>query len=161
MERYQELLAEMDRSFKTADHLTYVTYRLVNELKLLMNILENLDKSLKAGMNALLEYDRLYKRIGPLPTEFTLRFEVFQRKLVPRYKINPEILDLIESLHDIVTYKKKSPMVFQRKDKYVISNDRFRLKTVTINDVKNYLEKAKPFISRVRNILHRQDNVAT
>ena len=155
MERHQELLIEMDRAFRTADHLAYVTYPLVKDIKLLMNILENLDKSLKAGMNALLEYDRLYKRIGPLPESFELRFEIFQRKLVMRHAINAGFLDLIETMHNLVIYKQKSPMVFQRKDKYVIANHRYRMKTITIEDAKKYLEKAKPFISKVRNVVPR------
>ena len=155
MEKYQEFLIKMDGAFKTADHLAYVTYPIVNEIKLLMNIIEHLDKALKAGMNALLEYDRLYKRIGPLPESFELRFETFQRKLVMRHAIKAEYLDLIENIHNLVTYKQKSPMVFQRKDKYVIANHKYRMKTITIEDAKKYIEKAKPFISKVRNIVPR------
>jgi hypothetical protein len=155
MEKYQELLIEMDRVFKTADHLAYVTYPIVKEIRLLMNILENLDRALKAGMNAILEYDRLYKRIGPLHESFEIRFDIFKRKIIMRHAINSEHVELIRQVHELVTYKKESPTVFQRKDKYVIANNRFKLKAITIEDVKKYLEKAKPFIFKVHNIISR------
>ncbi|MFH1840385.1 MAG: hypothetical protein ABH849_04520 [Nanoarchaeota archaeon] len=155
MEKYEELLIEMDRAFKTADHLAYVTYPIVKEIRLLMNIIENLDKALRAGMNAILEYDRLYKRIGPLQESFEIRLDLFKSKIIMRHAINREYAELIEMMHELVTYKQKSPMVFQRKDKYVISNQKYKLKTLTIEDVKKYVEKAKPFIFKVHNIISR------
>ena len=155
MEKYQELLIEMDRSFKTADHLAYVTYPIVKEIRLLMNIVEHLDKALKAGMNAILEYDRLYKRINSLPESFEIRLDLFETKIIMRHAINREYVELIEMMHELVAYKQKSPTVFQRKDKYVIANNRYKLKTLTIEDVKKYLEKAKPFILKVHNIISR------
>ncbi|MBU1245694.1 MAG: hypothetical protein KKH88_02555 [Nanoarchaeota archaeon] len=155
MEKYEELLIEMDRAFKTADHLAYVTYPIVKEIRLLMSIIENLDRALKAGMNAVLEYDRLYKRIGPLQESFEIRLDLFKSKIIMRHAINREYAELIEMMHELVTYKQKSPMVFQRKDKYVISNQKYKLKTLTIEDVKKYVEKAKPFIFKVHNIISR------
>jgi len=155
MEKYEELLIEMDRAFKTADHLAYVAYPIVKEIRLLMSIIENLDRALKAGMNAVLEYDRLYKRIGPLQESFEIRLDLFKSKIIMRHAINREYAELIEMMHELVTYKQKSPMVFQRNDKYVISNQKYKLKTLTIEDVKKYVEKAKPFIFKVHNIISR------
>jgi len=155
MEKYEELLIEMDRAFKTADHLAYVTYPIVKEIRLLMSIIENLDRALKAGMNAVLEYDRLYKRIGPLQESFEIRLDLFKSKIIMRHAINREYAELIEMMDELVTYKQKSPTIFQRKDKYVIANHRYKLKTLTIEDVKKYVEKAKPFIFKVHNIISR------
>ena len=78
---------------------------------------------------------------------------VFQKSSVMRHAIKGEQVSLIEELNNLVTKHKQSPMVFQRKDKLVISNNHYRLKTLTVEDVKKYLPNAKLFILKVNNIL--------
>ena len=81
MEDFLELLSEANRAFKTADHLTYVTYPLVQETKLLIAIVENLYSALIKSIEAILEYDQLYKRISLLPQDPQSRLEIFKTKL--------------------------------------------------------------------------------
>ena len=73
MERYLELFQKANDYFKTADHLAYVTYELVQEPKLLLTILDNLNLALKHKTDSLLEYERLYKRISPIPQNQELK----------------------------------------------------------------------------------------
>ena len=153
MEKLKELVKKANQYLNTADHLTYVTYPLVKDIKLLFNIVENLNKALNYGMEAILRYDKLFKRISPYPDNFEAKFLIFQKSCVMRHAIKGEQVSLIEELNTIITKYKKSPMVFQRKDKLVISNHHYRLKTLTINDIKNYLPNAKLFILKVNNIL--------
>jgi len=153
MEKLKELVKKANQHLKTADHLTYVTYPLVKDIKLLLNIIENLNKSMTLGMEAVLRYDKLFKRISPYPDNFEAKFLVFQKSSVMRHAIKGEQVSLIEELNNIINKHKQSPMVFQRKDKLVISNHNYRLKTLTIEDVKRYLPNAKLFIFKVNNIL--------
>jgi hypothetical protein len=155
MEKYQEFLIEANKAFNTADHMAYVTYPLVNDIKLLVNIVENLEKAVKAGVNAVLEFDRLYKRISPLPDNFESRFSIFQRSSVPRYGFGGEQISLVIDLHKIMNNHKKSPMEFIRKDKFVICSGNYRMKTLTLLDAKKYITNAKAFILKVNNILRR------
>ena len=87
MEKLVELVSKMNKSFKTADHLAFVTFPLLKDPKLLVQIIWNLNKSLNLGMEALLYYERMYKRIGMYPENFMMRFEIFQKKVVPRYRV--------------------------------------------------------------------------
>ena len=58
-ELYQELISGANKAVRTADHLVYVTYPLVNDVKLLVTITENLNKALLMAMEALLQYEYL------------------------------------------------------------------------------------------------------
>lgn len=152
MEVVVENLKKANKLLNTADHLTYMTYPLVKETKLMLTIIEHLYNSLVAGMDAVLSYDRLYKRISPLSSDFFSRLEVFKMKSARRYNIDREYVLLIQDLRRIVEYRKKSPMEFIRGNKLVICDDNYKMKTLTYDKVKEYLATSKKFILKVNNI---------
>jgi len=155
MEEILKLVREAKKLYETADHLTYVTFPVVNEVKLLVTIAENLNSALVMGMNAILLYDRLYKRIPPLNTDFYSRFEVFKNRSAPRYNIDRSILLLMNDLRKVVEKRKESPMEFVRKNKFIICSDDYKLKTLTLGKIKEYLNQAKPFFSRLDTIFNK------
>jgi len=152
-EELKLLLDKANRHLNTADHLTYVTYPLVKDIKILFSIVDNLSKSLNYGMESILYYDKLFKRIPLYPNNFELKFKIFQRSCVTRYNIKGDQISLIEELNTIMEKHRNSSMVFQRQDKLVISNHDYRLKTLSIEDIKKYLANAKLFIFKVNSIL--------
>lgn len=152
MQEIYALIDKANRLFQTADHLTYVTYPVVNDVKLIITIMENIYSSLIAGMEAILNYDRMYKRISPLPDNFSARLDVFKNKCAPRYNIDRNYILLINDLKNILEQRKKSQMEFVRKDKFVIMNGSFRAQTLTIDKVKLYLSESKEFINKLNKI---------
>ena len=157
MEKFKEIVREANKAFNVADHTTYVTYNLVKDPKLILVILENLYLSLYKAMEAVLYYDRLYKRIFPLPEGFGLRFNIFRNKCAVRYNITKEEADLMLELKELVEQHKRSPMEFIRKDKLVICTRNYRTQTINIEKIKQYVIQAKPFILKVNNILQKND----
>ncbi|MDD5178058.1 MAG: hypothetical protein PHT54_02140 [Candidatus Nanoarchaeia archaeon] len=152
MKEIYELVRKSNELYNSADHLTYVTYPLVKDLKLIITILDNLHKSLELGMDAVLQYERLYKRIGPVPENFSARYELFKDNCVSKYGFNREHLLLMKDLREIIKNRKESPMEFIRKDKYVICSDDYGMKTITIDKVKNYIFQSKSFIIKLNTM---------
>ena len=157
MEKFRQLVQEANKAFETADHLAYMTYPIVKDIKLIIIIVENLYNALEKAMDAVLYYDRLYKRINDLPKEFNLRFDIFKRKSAPRYGISEENIFLINEIRSIVEQRKKSPIEFIRKDKLVIASNNFKVKTVDINKIKEYVLKTKSFIEKLNEIKKEDD----
>jgi len=155
MEEHEKLISESLKSLKLADHLTYVTYPLVKENKLLIKISEHIYLAMMMAMESLLLYDRYYKRIGPLNDNFESRMGIFKNNVAKRYNLDREYYILLMDLKEILEKHRKSPMVFERMGKVVICSDRYRMKTLSIEDIKHYLGKAKPFILKTYNILTR------
>ena len=158
IEKWDKDLEEAKEHFKTADHLIYMTYPLLKDIKIIISTTENLYQSMVCGMNAILEYDRLYKRISMLPDDFESRFNIFKSNSAPRYNIEREHILLIKDLRDIIEHRKKSPMEFIRKDKFVIADGLYRMKTLTYEKVKDFVNKAKPFVIKVNKILKTHDD---
>ena len=152
MEEFKSLVLEANRKLRLADHMAYVTYPMLKETKLLLTILDNIDKSLKVALNAYLHYERLYKRISYNPDDLKSKLELFDRSAARRYNL-PGYTKLILEVHLILKKHKEASVAFVKKDKLVICNGNYRMKVLEVADVKNYLSKAKPFISRLSNIL--------
>jgi hypothetical protein len=114
-----------------------MTYPLVKDVKLIVTIAENLHQALVTAMDAILYYDRLYKRISQLPENFNSRFDIFKRSCVPRYNIERDHLVIINDLRQLV-----------------ICNNKYRkMKVITIEKMKGYLVQSKSFMEKINNVL--------
>lgn len=153
MERFKELIQKANRAIKTADHLTYMTFPLVNDTRLLITIVENIHSAVINGMDALLYYDWLFKRISQLPQDFRSRLEIFKGYSIPRYNISRENITLIQDIEAIINHRNKSPMEFVRKDRLVLCTNDYNMRTINFLKVKNYTNQAKSFVKKVNSIL--------
>ncbi len=159
MEKFQKARDKALRNLKLADHMISVTYPLLKDNRLLLSATENLFLSLSNGMNAILYYDRLFKRVPPFSDTFTVKYEVFRKKCVPRYNLNMAHAMLIKEVREILVLHKKSPMEFSRRDTFVICSSDYRLKTISQKDLKNYLSKAKVFIQSMVEIVEQNEGI--
>ena len=150
---YRGLFKEAVSTIRRADHLTYMTLPLVKDTKLILAILDNLQLSLTKGMDTLLEYERLYKRIMPLPENFHSRLEIFRDKLINKYNITNEEVELIRTLREAIEAHKSSPIEFSRPDKFVICSENYRMKTISVQEIKQYISVTKGFLRKVENII--------
>jgi len=153
MEKFHKLIKEANSTFNTADHLTYVTYPLVKETRLIITIIENLYTAATKAMDAIIYYDRLYKRINPVAENFNSRIDVFKNKCAKRYDIDEKYINLLKDLKRIVSNHKESPMEFIRKDKFVICSDSYsNVKTLDINQLKEYISLTRSFLNKINSI---------
>jgi len=146
------LVQKANKHFKTADHLIYITYPLIQDTRIIITTTENLYKALVNAMDAVLSYDRLYKRISMVPEDFESRFNIFKTNCAKRYNIDRQHILLINDLRAIVEHRKKSPVEFVRRDKFIIANGSYRMKTLTYEKVKGYVNAAKPFIVKINKL---------
>ena len=140
-------------SLRRADHLTYMTLPLVKDSRLIWVILENLYFSAISGMDAVLEYEKMYKPLMPLPDNFEGRFGLFRDKLINKYNITIQEVELIRKLRDMIESHKNSPVEFSRPGKFVICNENYRIRTVSIQDIKEYIVVARGFLGKINNTL--------
>jgi DNA integrity scanning protein DisA with diadenylate cyclase activity len=56
-EKYKECLKESARHLQIADHMTYITFPLVNEKKLIIKIFEEIFKSVKNSVNSAIYFE--------------------------------------------------------------------------------------------------------
>ncbi len=150
---YKDLFKEAVRTIRRADHLTYMTLPLIKDNRLVLSIIENIHIAMVHGMNSALEYERYYKRVGPLPENFNSRFDIFRVKLINKYNISNEEAELIRMLKENIEAHKNSPVEFSRPDKFVICNENYRMKTISVPEIKQYIVTAKGFLRKIETIV--------
>jgi len=149
---YQSLRSQADQKIKVADHLLSTTYSIVKEPKLLVSVIENLHYSLDFAMIALLEHEKESGYIGDFGKTFESRLEMFRRKIMPRHELGPEIMDFMIELKNTLDEHKKSSVEFTKKEKLVISDNDYNLRTLTAEDVKKKLALAKKYVQDLNDL---------
>ncbi len=155
MERVYALLEKANKALKTADHLAYVTYPLLKDARLVVAILENINNALTLSVEAMIEYDRMFKRIMTTPANFQSTLELFKTSSAPRYNIEREHTALISEINSIMETRKRGNMEFMRGDKLVVCGTDFRTKTVDYEKLKDYVNKSKRYMLKINTILRQ------
>ena len=154
MEKVNQLAQEAVKAFTSADHLAYTTYNLIQEPKLLMQIMQKLYTSLVNGMNAYLYKDYELKKITTIPITVEERIKLFEEKSARYNHIPMTIPLLIRELKNRVNYKKESIMDFTRKGKFIMAGEGFeRLQVIDIVQIRSWIMQIRPFIEQIRSTL--------
>lgn len=148
MESVLKLVERANKSFQTADHLAYVTYPLLKDPKLMMTVVENLYNAMVCGMDAFLQYERLYKRIFNLPDDFSSKMDIF-KKVAQRYNINREHIVVIDDLKNVIDYRRKAPVEFVRRERIIMCSDTYKIRSLNMDKVKEYITRSKPFFEKL------------
>ncbi len=146
--KHLENIKEAARHLQIADHMTYVTYPLVNEHRLLLKIFDEIHGSVMGCVNAVLNYEALYKRIR-LYSGFSDNFDTFMR-VGKNYGMNNEQLKMIKEIVDLNKKHKASAMEFVRQEKVVIMSDSLGTQVIDIITIKRYLLLAKELLVRAK-----------
>lgn len=159
MEEFQIARGNAKKNLKAADHMTFMTYPLVKDSRILLAVMENLFLALTNSMGAILHYDRLFKRVPPFHNTFESKYRLFREKSVRRYNLNNDYLTLMEEVKDIIVQHKKSPVEFTRKNAFVICSDDYRIKTVTLEKIKDYISRTKRFVNDMETITRKNERI--
>jgi len=149
----KKMLKEANNAYNKADYLAYMTYPLIRETKLLGVIIDNINTALTKGIETVVAYDRLYKRISLIKSSFDKELAIFSGHCSKRHNIDSSIISLIKEVSEIAKSRKESPMEFVRNNKYIICSNNYKMKTLTIDKVKNYLEATKQFMIKINQIV--------
>ncbi len=147
-EKFQENLKEALRALQIADHMTYVTFPLVKEQRLILKIFDEIYKSIIGCINAILNYEYLYKRIK-LYRDNKDNMQTFIDKCAKNYTLNNEQIKKIKEILELNKKHKQSAMEFVKKDKVVILSDNLKTQILTIQIIKQYLLLAKELLMKV------------
>lgn len=131
-----------------------MTYPIVNDGRLLVAVAENIFLALTNTMGSVLYYERLFKRVPPFHDNFSSKFNLF-KEYAEKENIDAGYLRLIQNMKEIIVKHKKSPVEFTRKDQFVICNGSYKLYTISVNELKDYVAKAKSFLSNTERIISR------
>jgi hypothetical protein len=152
MESFQAYKLNAEQKVKIADHLLSTTYNLVKEPKLLISVVENLFLALDLIITGLLEYEKSLKAITSYSENFDSRMDIFRRKIMTKYGVGKDFMDFVLELKAYVDQHKRSSTEFSKKGKFVISDNDFNIKTLSVEDVRKRVTKTRHYIEELYKI---------
>ena len=147
MEKHEESLELANKHFQIADHFLYMTFPLIKENKLLLKIIEEISLSILNTINAVLQFEYLYKRIQ-IYSSSRDNLETF-KQISKRYSISSEQLQNLLKILELTRKHKESKFEFSKSDKIVIMTDGFP-ETLTEEKTKLFLSETRDFIKKAR-----------
>ena len=154
MEKFLENIMEAEKNIQTADHITYVTFPLIKDKRLLLKILQETKNAVAHCISSILQHDYLYKKIE-LYKDPKSNFRIFIDKCAQEYNITKEEIDLIIELFDFIEKHRQSPFEFVKDDKIIILSNGLKPKTLTIEKTKEFLMLGKNILRKTREVFRR------
>ncbi len=152
-EKHELALQTSKKELALSDHLMYVTFPTVGSLKFLMSIVGHVVVSVKAALEALLEYERLNRRVEPFPHDFKTEIDLFRESVMQRYGFDISFFHLLKKLRQIEKCSRDAFIQFRRNNKYFFTTENYEAESIDADTVKKYLKFAKSFISKVEDIV--------
>lgn len=152
MEEFQKYRELSLRHLRAADYILNYTYPVVEDPKLLLGVLENILKSLTASVYSIVSYERLFRRLPPYAENFDSQYNLFRIRIMPRYKIDKTHTAFIDKVKEIIKKHKTSPIEFKRKDKFVICSEGWKVETLGIQQLRDFIYKTQAFFDSVSEI---------
>jgi len=155
MEKFQENLGDAIKNLQIADHMTYITLPLVNDKRLLLKIFDNIYKSIIGCINAILNYEYLYKRIK-IYSNVNENMQTFAQKCAKTYGLTNEQIKKIQQIITLNKQHKQSAMEFVKQERIVIMSDSLGTQIIDIQKIKEYLLLAKELLMKTNKRIKEQ-----
>ena len=139
----KEFKDKANQSLKLAEHMLTKTYPMVNDPKLILAISEDIHIALLSIIKALLGKGA--------------ELADFERK-AQSLNFQTDEIELVKRFDAIIKEHKDSPVEFSRKDKFVICDDDYNFDSITLDDMKKYLFRARLFVEKVEAIICSREN---
>ena len=156
-QKYHQMLIEAQREIDLADHLFNITYKAINDLKMLTAIEEHIITATFLALESLLEHLRQSRKIEAFARNRDVMADVFERKIVGNYGFELSDIHFITRVLDISRYLKESTLQFKRGDSYILALSDHSIKSLNNEIVNNHLSVSKDFVSRVEKELNNED----
>lgn len=140
------------KSIKVADHILNMTYPLVKDPKLLKVVLNNIYDALYNTIAMLLYYERYHKRIPPFTENYDAMIEIC-KEVFNKYNISKGYIGFLHKIKEIIDIQKRSEVEFVRKEKVVFASQEYDLNTLSLDEIKDYIDKAKLFINEIMRLI--------
>ena len=150
MEKFQENLNDAIKNLQIADHMTYVTLPLVKDNRLLLKIFDNIYKSIVGCVNAILNYEYLYKRIK-IYSSTNENMQTFVHKCAKKYDLTNEQIKKIQQIIILNKQHKQSAMEFVKQNRIVILSDSLGTQILDVQKIKEFLLLAKELLMKTNN----------
>jgi hypothetical protein len=154
MEKVLENLQEAEEIIKKIDHLVYVSFPLLQDKKLLLNVITETKEAIKKCINVILQQEYFYRRIR-IYKDPKINFKIFKEKCAKRYDINKQEIELISELFEIEGIYQKSSFEFVKNNKIMIISENLESSSISLEKIKQFLNLGKNILLKTKRDINK------
>lgn len=160
MERFQASWQAAEQKLKVADHILTMTYPLVKDPKLLLNVAMNIVECMEFALSSVLEFERLFKRIPPYQEDLNEKIELFENYVVKKHSMPGKYRETLLGLKEFIASHKDATVEFIRKDKMVVADEDYRLMSISPVEIQKHLHVARDFLACIMPLVTDERSAA-
>ena len=126
---------------------------LVKDKKLVISVLDHINKSFVLAISAYLTRERIYRRVPPVPKEAKLLIELFFQHCAQNLRVENGLKQIILKINKALNAYDERGMLLQRTNKFVFIDSSYELIDLKPNDVKDWLKKNIKFVNILKESL--------
>ena len=147
MEFYLSNLQKAEQNVKKIENLIVLAQVSKNK-KLMLMTLEEIEKTIKSCISAVLHYEHTIKRVK-LSKDAISNFKVFEQKSSKNY-ITPQELKTIKDILNTTNAHKNSPMEFLKHEEIIIMSENQNVVRLPMQKLTNFLTTTKEILSKIK-----------
>lgn len=152
-QNYLYYLEKSQKALDSSDHLAYITYPLLKEIKLLRKIFEDMGIALNNLIRASVVYEEKRSRITPYKDE-RMNNLLFLKKLSLNYGITQNEVTKLAEFLDLCEQYKISNFDFIKQNNLILLSPNLRSKTISFEQIKEYLNTIKMASLKIKKNLN-------
>lgn len=147
-----DALSLAEKYFWNADHMIFVTYSLLKDVRLFPTIVHNLYEGFIQTLNAILIFDGRLK-IGYGKDNVRALMYLAESKIFRKYHLSSDFLSVMRSIVEFEEAVSGSKTSFVRENRFVVCSSNYNLKTIDLNLIKKYNVVAKDFFKKIKEVV--------
>ena len=141
---------QIEKQIQVADHMMNITYQIVKNSKLLLNILDNISKAMLAAIDHFLQRERAAKRIAPYGSSTQAKLLALH-KHAKQYSVEIKDISMLQEILSILEKREQAPIEFRRREQFVICSQSYDIEMLSEKKVKAMLQQAKRFVYQLNH----------
>jgi len=142
---FGDAILTAEQAWRAADHILLVTFPVVQDPKLLLRVLEHLDKAARTTISTVLKLEYLYKRVR-LSRKGARNKDLFFQVCRYQYRVSEEDSILLSEVLDLSKRHRASGVEFSQRKKVVILDDDLGSMEITAP----YLQRTSQAVRRLQ-----------
>jgi hypothetical protein len=147
-----ESLKNAIKSLSVADKMLTQTFKMLQDPKILVAVLENVFQAFKFGIISLFQYDESNDFLSTIKNNFQIIFEEFQINVAKKYSLG-EFIKLIDEIQMLRSGHKDASVEFSKKEIYVMCSQDYDCEVLSDEKLRKFIKEAKLFIKRLEKIM--------
>ena len=141
-DKFAKAVIDSEKEIIGAEHLVNFVLPVVKDSKILLRVLEQINKVIVLTISNILKFEHLYKRVE-LSKDSKKNLDIFMRKCSGKYGLNEKDSEVINEILFLGKKHKESGFEFSKSGRIIILDDELKTNELSLGKIREFIIVAK------------------